>query len=183
MFYETYGEFKVPYKQTKNGYALDFSREALNKFWSDIDEKHSRFSNPRLSEARGCYIFAIRASKGIRPWYVGQTKKSFKDECFQHQKKNHYHDVINNIGKGTPVMIIVARHTSEKKTKLSKSLPPREADFVEQLLISQALSANSKLVNTKNTAFIKKIRIPGVLNSPTGKPGPGSRLLSSVVGT
>ena len=175
MFYETYGEFEVPYPKAKKGKALDFSKEALNEFWGDIDEKH-----PGLSAALGCYIFAIRAAKGIRPWYVGQTKKSFKDECFQPDKKVHYNNVLNDIAKGTPVMILVARRTP--KGKLAKALPLKEADFVEQLLISQAISKNSNLVNTKNTSFIKNINLPGVLNSPKGKPAPGAKLLKSLLG-
>ncbi|MCY4383387.1 MAG: hypothetical protein OXE44_09590 [Nitrospinae bacterium] len=177
MFYETYGEFEVPRKQTPKGKVFDDSTKVINDFWEMVDQQ-----TPGLSKAQGCYVFAIKASKGIKPWYVGQTKKTFKDECFQPQKKAHYNNVINNTGKGTPVMILVARHTSEKKTKLSKALPLSEANFVEQLLISQSLSANSELVNTKNTSFIKKIQIPGVLNSPKGKPSIGAKLLKSLLG-
>ena len=176
MYYETYGEFVVPRKQTPKGKVFDDSTKVLNDFWDMVDQQ-----TPGLSKARGCYIFAIKAGKGIKPWYVGQTKKTFRDECFQPQKKSHYNNVINDIAKGTPVMILVARHTP--KGKLAKALPLSEADFVEQLLISQSLSANSELVNTKNTAFIKKIRVPGVLNSPAGKPSPGAKLLKSLLGT
>ncbi len=178
MFYETYGEFEVPRKQSTKGKVFNDSTKVLNDFWDMVDQKIRG-----LSTARGCYIFAIKAGKGIKPWYVGQTKKTFRDECFQPQKKAHYNNVINDTARGTPVMILVARHTSENKTKLSKTLPPKEADFVEQLLISQALSANPNLVNTKNTRYIKDIKIPGVLNSPKGKPSVGAKLLKSLLGT
>ncbi len=177
MFYETYGEFAVPRKPTPKGKVFDDSKKVLNDFWDVVDHEI-----PGLSKARGCYIFAIKAGRGIKPWYVGQTKKTFRDECFQPQKKAHYNNVINDTAKGTPVMLLVARHTSEKKTKLSKTLPVKEADFVEQLLISSALSANSDLVNTKNTRYIKKIKIPGLLNSPPGNPGGKASLLRSVLG-
>ena len=50
MIYETYGEFSMPCKKTKSGNALDFSKEALNVFWSKVDEKR-----PGLSVAVGCY--------------------------------------------------------------------------------------------------------------------------------
>lgn len=176
MNYATYGEFEVPRKDVKKGKVLDFSKEALSGFWSKVEEKL-----PGLLDAVGCYIFATKAGPGITPWYVGQTKTSFKGECFQPHKQKTYHDVCNGI-KGTPVLILVARCTPNGK--LAKgNLDKSEADFVEQLLISHALSKNSDLTNKKNTVFLKGLRIPGVLNSPKGQPGPGSKLLSRVLGT
>ena len=174
--YETYGEFEVPRKDVKKGKALDFSKDALSEFWSKVEEKH-----PGLPDAVGCYIFATKAGPGITPWYVGQTKGSFKGECFQPSKQTTYHDVCNGI-KGTPVLILVARCTPKGKLVKGK-LKISEADFVEQLLIRKALSKNGKLANIKNTSFTKEIILPGVLNNPKGKPGPGSKLLSRVLGT
>ena len=174
MFYETYGEFEVPYKAGKGGKIV--FKEGLNKFWNDLDEKHRS-----LSIGRGCYIFAIRASKGMKPWYVGQTKKTFRDECFQPTKLNHYNNVLSNTAKGTPVLILVARHTP--KGKFSKNLNVKEADFVEQLFITHALSKNNDLMNKKDTRFLRDLQIPGVLNSPKGKPSVGAKLLKSLLGT
>ena len=176
MNYETYGAFEVPREDAKKGKALDFSKEALSEFWSMVNETF-----PGLPDAVGCYIFATKAGPGITPWYVGQTKKSFRGECFQDHKKKTYHKVCDRI-KGTPVLILVARCTPNGKLAKLR-LNEREADFVEQLLISKALSKNNDLANTKNTSFVKEIMLPGVLNSPKGKPSKGSRLLRSVLGT
>ena len=179
MFYETYGEFEVPYQQTKNskGKNLVFSKEVLDEFWENVNQ---HFPNQRLSEARGCYIFAIRAGKGIKPWYVGQSKVPFEKECFAFHKRDIYRTVSDRTRKGTPVLILVARHTP--KGKLSKTLPENEADFIEQFLISRALSKNPDLENIKNTNFSKKIQIRGALNNPKGKLSPGALLLRRTLG-
>ena len=177
MNYETYGEFEMPCKDTKKGKILDFYPSALNEFWSKVEERLSG-----LSAAVGCYIFATKFGKAITPWYVGQTKNSFKDECFQPQKRNIYNDVFNDVAKVIPVMILVARCTTKgKKPAKSGSLLKGEADYVEQLLIRKALSKNPKLANIRNTKFFKEIVLPGVQNNPKGKPGPGHILLRSVV--
>lgn len=63
MFYETYGEFEVPCKAGKKEKTLDFSKEVLAKFWNEIEERDEKHSG--LSKACGCYIFAIRAGKGM----------------------------------------------------------------------------------------------------------------------
>ena len=177
MNYETFGPFEVPRKDAKTGRVLDFDKGVLNEFWRKIDETH-----PGLSGAVGCYIFAIQAPRGFTPWYVGKTEKSFKGECFELQKKEKYRNVFDDILKGTPVLILVARCTP-KTGKLAKPPNPKsgEADYVEQLLINKALSKNPQLANIKNTRFFRDIIVPGVLNSPKGKPSPGSKLLKSVL--
>ena len=176
MIYETYGPFVVPTKKAKAGKVLDFNNAALNQFWNKVDEER-----PGLSAALGCYIFANRAGKGMTPWYVGQTKKSYRNECFENEKIKKYHNVFNDIKSGTPVMILVARCTPTGKLTTGQ-FPPDEAGFVEKLLISKALSKNPKLANKQNTKFLVGITLPGILNNPKGKPSPGSKLLSSVLG-
>ena len=177
MNYETYGPFEIPLKDAKKGKVkvLDFTKGALREFWSRVDEQLSG-----LSDAVGCYIFATRHNRGDTPWYVGQTKNSFKNECFQSHKQNLYNDVFIDIARGTPVMILVARCTA-KGRKPAKSVSSQEADYVEQLLISKALLKNSKLANIKNTRFFKELVLPGVQNNPKGKPGPGHMLLKSIL--
>ena len=68
--YDIYGEFEVPRKKAAHGKrVLDNSKDALNDFWTNVESVV-----PGLSTARGCYIFSIRAGKGFKPWYVGQSK-------------------------------------------------------------------------------------------------------------
>lgn len=178
MIYETFGEFALPCKTGKKEKTLDFSKETLKKFWQEINERDEKHNG--LSKACGCYIFAIRAGKGIKPWYVGQSKVPFEKECFAFHKRDIYRTVVERISKGTPVLILVARVTP--KGKLSTALPVKEADFVEQFIIRRALSKNPDLENIKNTNLSKQIRIPGLLNSPKGKQSKGASLLRLTLG-
>ena len=173
--YETFGPFVVPRKDGAAKRVLDRSNDAINQFWKDVEGKH-----PGLSTARGCFLFGIRAGKGIKPWYIGQSTTGFKNECFQSHKLNHYRDVIDQTGKGTPVLSFVARCTNN--LNFATSLPVREADFVEHYLIGLALWDNPNLKNVKNTSFYKTVRLPGVLNSPKGQPSAGARLLQRTLG-
>lgn len=174
--YHTFGPFAVPRKRGAEGKkVLDRSKEAINNFWEDVEE-----NTPGLSTACGCYIFGVKAGKGVTPWYVGQSKTGFKNECFTTTKVNHYHDVINDISKGTPALILLARYT--KGNKIAKTLSHNEADFVEQYMIGLALGKNSNLRNIKNTKLSRTLLIPGLLNSPPGKPSAGAQLLRQTLG-
>lgn len=174
--YHTFGPFIIPRRTSPSGNkVLDSSAESISAFWDVVDKKRRQ-----LSTACGCYIFAIRAGGGIKPWYVGQSKTGFRNECFQPSKVNHYHDIVNNSLKGTPVLIFVARHTTAGN--LSTTLSIREANFVEQYLISFALWNNPALKNIKNTSYLRTLQIPGILNNPTGKPSAGAALLQRTLG-
>ena len=174
--YYTFGPFTVPRKGgAGRKKVLDSSREAINRFWEGVED-----TIPRLSTACGCYIFAMRAGKGITPWYVGQSKTGFKKECFSPTKIIYYHDVINDISKGTPVLILLARHT--QGNKISGSVAENEANFVEQYIIGLALGKNPNLRNIKNTKFLRRLQIPGALNNPPGKPDDGAMLLRQTLG-
>ncbi len=165
MLYKPHGPFKVPRKKVKAGYrALDFSAPALRKFWEEVDA-----ARIKLSKAKGCYIFAIRAGRGIRPWYVGQTGGSFYGECFQSTKRDHYREALSHNSSGTPVIFLLARCTP--RGALSNRVPlPGELDFVEKMLISHALEQNSELRNVRDTRYLRNLTLPGVLNTPAGGP-------------
>ena len=173
--YETFGAFGVPRTSSKQGgKALDFSKDAMLNLWSSIDDQY-----PNLSQACGCYIFAFKAGRGVTPWYVGQSKGPFVNECFQFHKQAKYNEVQKQIKSGTPILILVARLTPGGK--FSKSVSVAEATFVERLLISLAYSKNDRLLNIKDTRLITEMQIPGILNSPKGKPSTGASLLRSTL--
>ena len=175
--YGIFGGFEVPQKAfKKRGKVFDDSKCALKQFWDAVDE-----ACPGLSNACGCYVFAVRTAKGIKPWYVGQTKKSFKEECYEPTKRNHYHGVFHKVRSGTPILIFVARRT--EGGRFSRKLKEDEADFVEKRLIGLALKQNPDLCNIQNTQFIRDIQIPGILNSPPGKPTPATAVLRMTMGT
>lgn len=60
------GPLEVPFSQGKA--AKSISPKEAKEFW----EHH-----PHLERGRGCYIFAIRAGRGITPAYVGKATKTF----------------------------------------------------------------------------------------------------------
>ena len=168
MQYSVYGEFEIP----RQGSTID--RKRLSGFWDEVED-----SGLGLSAAVGCYLFAIRAAKGKRPWYVGRSNGGFRNECFQHQKLTHYHEVLSDIGKGTAVMVFVARLTPTGR--FSRKVPERELDFVERYLIHLALTRNRKLSNVANTKFFSTLSIPGVLNSSQGGLSQGAKALRSTL--
>ena len=140
-------------------------------FWNEEVEEN----DPGLANASGCYIFGIRAGKGATPWYVGQAKNTFQDECFTDSKLLRYNKVLAGGEKGTPILLLLARKTP--KGKSVKSLTKLEADSLENLLIYNCLRANQRLLNISGTSFFKEARIPGLLNSPQGAPLAGASFL------
>ena len=63
------GPLKVPTYDGKAAKIVDSER--LPDFWEASGE---------LGKCRGCYVFAIRASKGIRPVYIGRATKTFQQD-------------------------------------------------------------------------------------------------------
>ena len=154
--YGVYGPFQIPRTDDR----LEVDRSRLRDFWKEVDEWSGG-----LAGASGCYVFAMRAAKGARPWYVGQAKRGFRQECFAAHKLVRYNSVIGR-RQGTPILFLLARVTP--KGKFTKKLGPKEANWVENLLIRQCLQANAELLNVSGTAFATEVVIPGVFHSPAG---------------
>jgi hypothetical protein len=177
MLYQPFEPFELPRKKVPSGQkVLDFSAPVLKTFWAEVDEEY-----PCLPGAKGCYIFAIKAGKGIRPWYVGQTQKSFAQECFQPQKRNHYTEASHNNKKGTPLLLLLARTTAGGKFT-NGAVDARELDFVEQMLIGLALGQNKELLNKKTTKYMRHLKLPGVLNTNVGPPTEAVKKLRLTLG-
>ena len=170
--YGVFGPFEVPRKDGGRVAAA----KALRLFWNEVVED---IKKPGLSTASGCYIFGIRASKGATPWYVGQAKKKFREECFAPAKLNHYNEILAEYQTGTPILLLLARKTP--KGSFVKSLSEREANNLETLLIGNCLRANPDLLNISRTSFFKKAKIPGLLNSPPGALSPSVEFLKRLL--
>lgn len=163
MKFEICGPFEIK----KSNHRVDKSH--LPDFWKSVNESHPSFSDPQLSDACGCYLFALRAGGGYMPWYVGQVgKRSFVQECFDYHKRDIYDDVISS-KKGTPVLFLIAKLTNSNKkfVKPGKS-SHRDIEYLETLLIGSALKKNSELMNIKKTDCAKNMIVPGVVNTPRG---------------
>ena len=162
--YNLFGEFEIP--RADNGRVTN---EVLRNFWEKPEK-----SKKGLATASGCYIFGIRAARGIRPWYVGQATVTFKQECFTPDKRDRYDEVLANHRRGTPVLFLLARMTP-KRGQFLRRLGDRDADWVEKLLIQHCLSANAKLLNVQGAVLPTEVVIHGLLNTPRGKPSKGAQ--------
>lgn len=158
--YDVFGPFEIP--RTENRQRVD--RTSLRSFWQEVEAQPPK--NEGLASASGCYIFGIRAGKGAKPWYVGQATRTFRQECFTPHKLVHYNGVLTG-RTGTPILFLLARMTPTGR--FVNTLGPREADWVEQLLIHHCLLANDDLLNVRGTAFSTEVIIPGILNSPKAR--------------
>jgi hypothetical protein len=71
------GPFDVPFTKKKVGRTINSAN--AKEFWT---------SRPALAKKRGCYIFAFRAAKGMKPVYIGKATKTFEQEVFTDHKRN-----------------------------------------------------------------------------------------------
>lgn len=154
--------FEVP-RQSNGLIAGD--KDSLTEMWSRVDTE----LEDGLSGSIGCYIFSIRAGKGILPWYVGLAEKqTFRKECFTSHKLVHYNNVIAN-RKGTPLLTLIAKYTPTGKSISPTGGEHRDIQFLETMLISSCLGRNADLYNVRDTKLLREMVVPGLLNTPPGK--------------
>jgi hypothetical protein len=98
------GPFVVPLVKNKR-----LVKPGCPEFWSKpkVD---------KLSDQCGCYVFAMRAGKGITPIYVGKATKTFKQECFADSKiARHYGPALLDYKRGRPVLFLVVLERTRGK--------------------------------------------------------------------
>jgi hypothetical protein len=96
MNFKTFGPFEIKLDKYGN---IPISMTA---FWDALSLKR-----PGLSEARGCYLFGIRSSGGLRivPWYIGKTNnQTFELECFKPHQRNHYSRALSYYDRAKPFL-------------------------------------------------------------------------------
>ncbi|MEF3083063.1 hypothetical protein V3391_12690 [Luteimonas sp. SMYT11W] len=155
----------VAISKQKNG-LIAADKSSLQSFWQKVDSLYGEDA----SSGVGCYVFSIRAGKGILPWYVGLAEKqSLRKECFTPHKINHYNNAIA-ARKGTPLLTVIPKYTP--KWSLSSPNPSGHRDIqqLEVMLIGNCLTRNKSLLNLRDTKLLREMVVPGLLNSPKGKP-------------
>lgn len=168
MKYSVHGPFELG-KQKENG-LVKCSKDEKADFWSSVEKDCSS-----LPSACGCYLFAIRAGKGIKPWYVGRsTSQTFEKECFAPHKIKIYHEALAS-KKGTPVLFLVAKRTNGGKFVKPGKNSHEATEYLETLMIGAALEKNPKLMNIKKTKYLKEMCVPCLINTPQGKPSPSAK--------
>lgn len=151
-----YGPFSIAFDGGSKKHPKFIERKQEKTFWTQAGAS-------TLREKRGCYVFALRASRGFVPWYVGKTNKGFAKECFTPAKLNIYNSVMHQRLRGTPVLFFVAPRGN--RTVVSKEI----VHEVEIYLIQTAARRNPGL---KNVHHAKKPTwlIQGAVYSNRGKP-------------
>jgi hypothetical protein len=140
-----------------------------------------------LSEACGCYVFGVRAGKGIRPFYAGQSlRRSILEEAMNSSNINKYNEVLGNRGGGSPVLFVLPWLTASRERYRKKGKGKhgsRTLDFLEDWLIGTALQKNPKLINNKQTRFLRQVHVTGVFNAKHGEATWESGKFNAMMGT
>lgn len=131
LAFKAVGPIDVPYQQERGGRVI--TTDACLAVFEEEDG---------LGEAKGCYIFAMRSSRGaLIPWYVGKTTSGFRRECFTPDKLNKYHRALAMSGHGTPVLVFIV-------APKGRGRPNAEGiDQLETHLIQLAAEKNKRLLN------------------------------------
>jgi len=128
----------VPYRKPKKGSTKFITNQNVRAFWQKPEAA-------AMAAKQGCYVFALRASKGFTPWYAGMATKSFRQETLHSTKLAHYNEVLFDGRKGKPVIVFIA--PSDKRNKV----PAKICDVIETFLIQSAYKQNPKIKNRQKT--------------------------------
>ncbi len=169
MKYVIYGPYTVP---RKYNYNIDGSKLAQKRFWDKVKSQVDV-----LDEACGCYVFAINN----KPFYVGKTNRSFAKECFTARNVLIYQNAADLGLKGKPRLFFIAKQTKTGKFAKSAGNGHQDIKFLETLFIGMALEKNSDLQNINETKRLRKMVVPGFLNSPQGQPSKAVQSLKKVL--
>jgi len=144
------GPFDIPVTKKKAGRII--TKADMSSFWE---------SRPSMAKARGCYVFAFRASRGLKPVYVGKATKTFAQEVFTNHKVRKYNDALADQARGTPVVFFVALAKTKGPTNKTA------IDDAESYLIQLGLAANKNLANDRKVK-VPSWSIQGIVRSSKG---------------
>ncbi len=182
-----YGPFPVPYSVVAGTKSI--APADARAFWGQA-------ALLPLATKNGCYVFALKASQGYLPWYVGITgkKKSkkrpkrakaasspigrwgLKHETFTPDKLKKFNRAMSLRKTGAPVMFLVAPAGSIRK------IPTAELLHMEKELIQNALARNPALINTQHTKNLPRWCIKGVIRGGKGRPNSGETAFRKLLG-
>lgn len=173
--FKVYGPFQIP---VKSGWIEKGKK--LKEFWDGlVEEEEGKVGEEGLSEAAGCYIFAIKTGAGKKggklvPWYVGKAETAgFRGECFEPTKWKLYAPVIKD-RKGTPHLFLVPKLTPTGRFSRPKTINQDDISFLEETLIGMALARNPELLNTSKTKLVRELLVPGIIQGADTEKYPGS---------
>jgi len=172
--FKPFGPFELPIEED-----AVIAREQLKEFWALVDE-----SCHGLSEALGCYVFAIRSEGTTLPWYVGKTEmRSFRFEAVQSHKLLHYESALRLRRRGTPLLYLLSRMTDGGKFRKVWKDGSSSVGRLEGLIIATALTRNPELLNKRMMKHLTQTQVPGYMNEPPGPRSSEAKALGALLGT
>jgi len=165
---EIVGPIPIPFQTQGTGSAKHISNDNVKEFWTSAEALS-------ISEKQGCYVFALKAAKGFRPWYIGKATKSMKQECLHHHKLAHYNDVLFKGNKGTPVMFFVVLGGAKKKVSA------KVIDEMETFFIQSAVTKHPEIKNAQKTN-LPAWTVKGVVRGGKGKRKPNASKFRKMIG-
>ncbi|MCJ7515292.1 MAG: hypothetical protein MUO89_04920 [Dehalococcoidia bacterium] len=150
-----FGPFAIKCKKAIKGRIIP--QRSINGFW------HQEGASD-CAKKQGCYVFAMQAAKGYKPWYVGKATKGFAQECFTSHKLHKYNESLALSGKGTPVLFFIAAKGTRKKVR------NKYIDQLETFLIHEAYSENNEIRQKSKIKTAPRWGIKGVIRGGKGKP-------------
>jgi hypothetical protein len=142
--------------------------------------------HPGLVEACGCYVFAVRAAKGYKPYYAGQAlRRSILNEAMSSGNVTRYNEVLGDRDRGAPVLFALPWLTNSatqfRKRAKKKGARSRTLDFLEDWLISAAYRRNRHIINVRGTRFLKGLHVVGLFNAKHGESTKDSQQLAKAL--
>jgi len=151
------------------------SSDRLSGFWADT-------AGQAIADSKGCYVFALANGGSHKPIYVGKTTRTFKSECFEYHKLEKVRDGLWNDSAKRPVKGTLVLFFFEYQSTVGKP-NARVIEELETFLIATSAERNpDNLQNdrkAKNTVYYS---IPGVINSPRGKPSDAALSVRQLLG-
>ncbi|HTQ12229.1 MAG TPA: hypothetical protein VMH86_00030 [Rhizomicrobium sp.] len=165
--FDVKGPFEVPTMKLDTGIrAIDEDRAKIRKFWE----------NTEIGDRHGCYVFAVWASRGYMPIYVGRaTSSRFDIEVLNDRNIKNCNLTLAGRRRGTLwVFLLPIRKTRGK-------INANHISLVEEYLVGHAARKNKNLINT-HLLPSNPWSITGLINSGQGQPPIGAQELKRALG-
>jgi hypothetical protein len=165
---EVIGPIPIPFQKNGMASAKHIGKDEAKEFWDQAEAEV-------IADKQGCYVFALKAAKGYRPWYVGKATKTMKQECLHFHKLAHYNQVLFKGRKGTPVLFFVVLGGNKKKVSA------KVIDEMETFFIQTALTKHPEIQNIQK-ANLPDWTVKGVVRGGQGKVKQNAREFRTMMG-
>lgn len=138
----------------------------LDPFWEEVGD---------IRDAKGVYVFVIRAGSGLTPIYIGKTTRGFEREAFGSHQQLHHMKGLAHYSRCTPIMFFVVASTGRGR------IPHNVIDALETFLIGAGVAKNPDLRNDRKRPREPKWQIKGI-RSGKGKPSDATKAFKNALG-